>query len=115
MIRVFQQASKSLLTTHGTHIVKQRLHQGPQRVATLHATKTVIAFVLLIALTQANECNLDDKCRPTSTNLKPVTDRKAEYAVDAIFTNRWSPRALSGQPLKRAELMQLFEAARFAR
>lgn len=33
---------------------------------------------------------------------------------DQRFVERWSPRAMSGQPLSEAELMRLFEAARWA-
>jgi nitroreductase len=40
--------------------------------------------------------------------------RKAGYPVDKLFLNRWSPRALSGEPLTEEELMTLFEAARWA-
>jgi nitroreductase len=50
------------------------------------------------------------------TELKPEVknDRKAEYPVDPLFLNRWSPRAMSGEPLTDDELMPLFEAARWA-
>jgi len=37
--------------------------------------------------------------------------RKAEYPVDDIFINRWSPRAMSGEAVSKDELMSLFEAA----
>lgn len=40
--------------------------------------------------------------------------RHTEYPVDPLFTNRWSPRAMSGEPLNRDALMRLFEAARWA-
>ncbi len=40
--------------------------------------------------------------------------RKADYAIDPIFLNRWSPRAMSGESLTDDELMPLFEAARWA-
>src|SRR5579859_5688358 len=40
--------------------------------------------------------------------------RKAEHAIESIFLRRWSPRALSGEPLTKEELMTLFEAARWA-
>ncbi len=50
------------------------------------------------------------------TELKPEVknDRKAEYPIDPLFLNRWSPRAMSGEPLTDEELMPLFEAARWA-
>ncbi len=41
-------------------------------------------------------------------------NRVAEYAVNPLFVNRWSPRALSGEDIDDASLFQLFEAARWA-
>ncbi len=40
-------------------------------------------------------------------------ERKAEYPIDKIFIDRWSPRSLSPD-LSEKELMILFEAARWA-
>jgi nitroreductase len=40
--------------------------------------------------------------------------RKADYPIDSLFLDRWSPRAMSGEPLAESELMTLFEAARWA-
>ncbi|HEX8560597.1 MAG TPA: nitroreductase family protein [Pyrinomonadaceae bacterium] len=40
--------------------------------------------------------------------------RKADYPVDELFLDRWSPRALSGEAVSDEELMTLFEAARWA-
>lgn len=34
--------------------------------------------------------------------------------VDRIFIERWSPRAMSGQPIDNSQLWSLFEAARWA-
>lgn len=42
------------------------------------------------------------------------TTRKAEYAVDDIFLNRWSARAMSGKEMSDTELFSLFDAARWA-
>ena len=41
-------------------------------------------------------------------------NRKAEYDIDPIFLNRWSPRSMTGESLSDEELMPLFEAARWA-
>jgi nitroreductase len=47
--------------------------------------------------------------------FSPVdANRKPEYAVDEIFLNRWSARAMSGEAIADAELMALFDAARWA-
>jgi nitroreductase len=40
--------------------------------------------------------------------------RVADYPIDEIFLNRWSPRAMNGAPLSDADLMKLFEAARWS-
>ena len=40
--------------------------------------------------------------------------RQAAYPIDTLFLDRWSPRAMSGEPLDEDELMLLFEAAHWA-
>jgi nitroreductase len=40
--------------------------------------------------------------------------RKAAHPIHPLFLDRWSPRAMSGEALSEAELMTLFEAARWA-
>jgi nitroreductase len=40
--------------------------------------------------------------------------RNAEFAIDPIFTNRWSPRAFTGEAIDERILFTLFEAARWA-
>jgi len=40
--------------------------------------------------------------------------RQAAHPIDALFIDRWSPRAMSGAPLAEPELMALFEAAHWA-
>src|ERR1043165_9728791 len=44
----------------------------------------------------------------------PLSIRKSDYPIEPLFLRRWSPRALSGEPLTERELMTLFEAARWA-
>jgi nitroreductase len=46
--------------------------------------------------------------------LRGRDHRKADYPVDPLFVDRWSPRAMSGEALSRDELFVLFEAARWA-
>ena len=43
-----------------------------------------------------------------------VREPQAQYPVDELFLDRWSPRALAGEPVTEEELMTLFEAARWA-
>ena len=40
--------------------------------------------------------------------------RTPDYEIPSFFTERWSPRAMSGEEVTREELMRLFEAARWA-
>ena len=40
--------------------------------------------------------------------------RHAAHAIHPMFVDRWSARAMSGEPLTTGELMPLFEAARWA-
>jgi nitroreductase len=40
--------------------------------------------------------------------------RTADHGVEPMFLQRWSPRAMSGAPLEREQLMRLLEAARWA-
>ncbi|WP_169974898.1 nitroreductase family protein [Tautonia rosea] len=44
----------------------------------------------------------------------PLTVRKADHPIEPIFLKRWSPRAMSGEPISDGELKRLFEAARWA-
>jgi nitroreductase len=44
----------------------------------------------------------------------PLTVRKADHPIEPLFLKRWSPRAMSGEAVTDAELMRLFEAARWA-
>lgn len=43
-----------------------------------------------------------------------MSPRSPEYPVDPQFIDRWSTRAFTGRPIPVAELMSLFEAARWA-
>lgn len=45
---------------------------------------------------------------------RPQDHRKTDHPIESIFVNRWSPRAMSGEPLKDQEISSLFEAARWA-
>lgn len=42
------------------------------------------------------------------------TKRKANYSIQPLILNRWSPRAMTGEEMSDDELMPLFEAARWA-
>jgi len=46
--------------------------------------------------------------------IKGSDKRHADYPIDDVFLNRWSPRAMSGEDIPAEELMALFEAARWA-
>lgn len=40
--------------------------------------------------------------------------RKTDHAIESIFVERWSPRAMNSEAITSDELNQLFEAARWA-
>ena len=46
--------------------------------------------------------------------IKGSEKRKADYPIDSLFIDRWSARAMSGEPITDEELFTLFEAARWA-
>ena len=46
--------------------------------------------------------------------MKGSEKRHADHPIDALFLDRWSPRAMSGDPIANDELRVLFEAARWA-
>lgn len=43
-----------------------------------------------------------------------MKERKSDYDIQPIILNRWSPRAMSGEPMTDDEILPLFEAARWA-
>jgi nitroreductase len=44
----------------------------------------------------------------------PLAHRRADHPIETLFLRRWSPRAMSGEPVGAQELARLFEAARWA-
>jgi len=46
--------------------------------------------------------------------IKGSEKRTAEYPIDELFLDRWSPRAMTGEAVAEEDLMALFEAARWA-
>ena len=40
--------------------------------------------------------------------------RQAAHPIDSLFVDRWSPRAMTGEPIDEQELLVLFEAAHWA-
>jgi nitroreductase len=46
--------------------------------------------------------------------MTTANSRTAGHAIDPLFLERWSPRAFSDEPISEAELLILFEAARWA-
>ena len=46
--------------------------------------------------------------------LKASAVRQADHPVHPLFLDRWSPRALTGEPLPEAALQIMLEAARWA-
>jgi nitroreductase len=52
--------------------------------------------------------------RDMTSRIKGSDVRRADYPIDKLFLDRWSPRAMSGDEISEQELMMLFEAARWA-
>jgi nitroreductase len=46
--------------------------------------------------------------------IKGSEKRQADHPIDKLFLDRWSPLAMSGESIPEADLMTLFEAARWA-
>ena len=46
--------------------------------------------------------------------IKGSEKRKADYSIDSLFLDRWSPRAMTGEAVAEEDLLVLFEAARWA-
>lgn len=46
--------------------------------------------------------------------IKGSEIRKADFLIEPLLLDRWSPRAMSGEEIAEEELMRLFEAARWA-
>jgi nitroreductase len=46
--------------------------------------------------------------------IKGSEKRNADHPIDRLFLDRWSPRAMTAEPISEADLMSLFEAARWA-
>ena len=49
-----------------------------------------------------------------SCMIKGSEIRKADFAIEQLLLDRWSPRAMSGEEVSDEELIRLFEAARWA-
>jgi nitroreductase len=45
---------------------------------------------------------------------RQANSRTAEHDIEAMFLERWSPRAFTGEPMPQETLMSLFEAAHWA-
>lgn len=50
----------------------------------------------------------------SSADTLRVTQRQSACPIDRLILHRWSSRAFSGEPVSDEQLMQLFEAARWA-
>ncbi len=46
--------------------------------------------------------------------MTTVGNRTSDHPIEPIFLERWSPRAFTGEAIPEAELMSIFEAARWA-
>ena len=46
--------------------------------------------------------------------INALDHRKADHPIEPLILRRWSPRAMSGEPISDGEMLTLFEAARWA-
>ncbi len=46
--------------------------------------------------------------------IKGEDFRRPDHEISPLFVNRWSPRAMTGEPVSRDELLRMLEAARWA-
>src|ERR1700720_2738631 len=46
--------------------------------------------------------------------MTQANSRTADYPIDALFLERWSPRAFTGEAISTRELLTFLEAARWA-
>jgi nitroreductase len=46
--------------------------------------------------------------------IKRSEIRKADFPLELLLLDRWSPRAMSGEEITEEEMIRLFEAARWA-
>lgn len=46
--------------------------------------------------------------------MTTVGNRTSDHPIDPLFLERWSPRAFTGEAIGKADLMTMFEAARWA-
>jgi len=53
------------------------------------------------------------KANDLSEEVK-VSSRKADFEIDPLFLNRWSPRSFTGEEIPDTILHSVFEAARWA-
>jgi nitroreductase len=54
------------------------------------------------------------KPKGTAHMIKGHEKRIADQPIENLFLDRWSPRAMTGEPISEPDLMTLFEAARWA-
>ncbi len=46
--------------------------------------------------------------------MPDINSRKANYPIHDMFLERWSPRAMTGEPIQKEDLFTMLEAARWA-
>lgn len=63
---------------------------------------------------QVQQSEADQTVLSTSCDGLRITSRQAAHAIHPLILHRWSSRAFSGEPISDQELMQIFEAARWA-
>jgi nitroreductase len=60
------------------------------------------------------EKRYNSRSKETPIMINALDYRTPEHPIETLFAARWSPRAMSGDPLSEGEVYTLFEAARWA-
>lgn len=80
--------------------------------------RALFANPILRASTRIFANSDDNLGKPKITPMNQLPDaeahRHADHPINPLFIRRWSPRAMSGEPLSESELLTIFEAARWA-
>src|ERR1700712_1985503 len=115
--------------TRGSSYMDARLDETPeetprrgrlgQKIARVAATCAMGSWVVIGGVPVGVAVGCPSRYRlasfsAASTRELFMTERAADYPIDRLFIDRWSPRAFTGEAISETELFSLFEAARWA-
>lgn len=68
----------------------------------------------MVIASQARRVEYPPLSAPEMSTMTDTNPRQAEYPVDPLFLNRWSPRAFTGESVPEKDLLTILDAARWA-